>query len=53
MDMDHDIDENDNNGQRVGKKEGGERKAGRKSQFKNDMLAQDDYPTQYTDEHDS
>ena len=51
--MDQTIDGNDNNAQRVGKKEDGERKAGRKSQFKNDMLQQDEYPTQYVDEHDS
>ena len=45
--MDHQIDENDNNGQRMGKKEDGERKAGRKSQFKNAGLPQDEYVTQY------
>jgi hypothetical protein len=47
--MDHPVDENDNNGQRMGKTEGGEHRAGRKSQIKNDRLDQEEYPTQYTD----
>jgi len=46
--MDHGIDENDNNGQRLDRKtEGGEHRAGRLSQIKNDKLNAEDYPTQY------
>jgi hypothetical protein len=49
----HEIDGNDNNGQRKGKVESGEHKKGRLSQIKNDQPHNDEYETQYVnkDEH--
>ncbi len=44
---DHGIDENDNNNQRIDKVEGGEHRSGRKSQYKNDQLEHEGYPTQF------